>query len=140
MDTVGCLLEVVVLPASVPERAGAQVLFERLHGQFVGELFQKVWADGGFEGQKWQQKMHEQFGWKVEIIKRSDDGKGFEVLPKRWVVERSFGWMNWYRRLSKDYEGHPFLARATLLWAMTHKMLQSLQPKPKQHPFTYRTF
>ncbi len=135
----GCFIEVDVVPASVPERAGAERLFWRLQGEQVAQKLQKVWADGGFEGQNWQQKMHEQFGWKVEIIKRSDDLKGFAVLPKRWVVERSFGWMNWYRRLSKDYEGHPFLARATLLWAMTHKMLQTLLPKPKQHPFTYRT-
>ena len=135
----GCFLEVEVLPASVPERAGAETLFWRLKGQQVADHLHKVWADGGFEGKVWQKTMHEQFGFFVEIVKRSDDVQGFEVLPKRWVVERSFGWMNWYRRLSKDYEGHPFLARATLLWAMTHKMLQALHPKPKQHPFAYRT-
>ncbi|BCM91561.1 hypothetical protein IAD21_03436 [Abditibacteriota bacterium] len=139
VDTLGCFWEVVVLPAKVGERAGATVLFEHLAGQEVALALQKVWADGGFEGKAWQQQMQEHFGFTVEIIKRSDEAQGFELLPKRWVVERSFGWMNWYRRLSKDYEGHPFLARATLLWAMTHKMLQALKPKPKQHPFTYRS-
>lgn len=139
MDTLGCFLEVVVVAAKVGERAGATTLFERLAGQEIASTLQKVWADGGFEGKDWQKQMRERFGFVVEIVKRSDGTKGFELLPKRWVVERSFGWMNWYRRLSKDYEGHPFLARATLLWAMTHKMLQSLKPKPKQHPFAYHS-
>ena len=92
----------------------------------------------GFAGQEWEARMKAQFKFEIEIIKRSDEVKGFELLPKRWVVERSFGWMNWYRRLSKDYEGHPFLSRAWLLWAMTHKMLNPLHPKPKLHPFRYR--
>ena len=99
---------------------------------------EKMWADGGFAGKEWQARMQRQFGFEVEIIKRSDDVKGFEVLPKRWVVERSFGWMNWYRRLSKDYEGHCHLSRAWMLWAMIHKMLNALHPKPKSHPFRYR--
>jgi len=132
-------MEVLVLPASVPERKGAEALFWRLKGQQVAQSLQKVWADGGFAGQEWQQTMEQQFGFVLEIVKRSDEVQGFEVLPQRWVVERTFGWMNWYRRLSKDYEGHPFLARATILWAMIHKMLQSLKPKPKQHPFAYHS-
>lgn len=139
VDTLGCFLEVVVVAAKVAERAGATLLFERLAGQEVALLLQKVWADGGFEGKEWQKQVNERFGFSVEIVKRSDGTKGFELLPKRWVVERSFGWMNWYRRLSKDYEGHPFLARATLLWSMTHKMLQALKPKPKKHPFAYHS-
>ena len=139
VDTLGCFLDVVVVAAKVAERAGATVLFERLAGQEVALLLQRVWADGGFEGQAWQKQMQARFGFCVEIVKRRDEAKGFELLPKRWVVERSFGWMNGYRRLSKDYEGHLFLARATLLWAMTHKMLQTLKPKPKQHPFAYRS-
>ena len=137
-DTLGHWLEVVVLPASVPERAGAEEAFWRLKGQEVCSSLEKVWADGGFAGKEWEARMKRQFGFEIEVIKRSDDTKGFEVLPKRWVVERSFGWMNWYRRLSKDYEGHTHLSRAWMLWAMTHKMLNSLHPKPKLHPFRYR--
>ena len=137
-DTLGNWLEVIVVPASVPERAGAEAVFWRLQGQAVCASLEKVWADGGFAGHEWQERMQKQFGFEIEIIKRSDGVKDFEVLPKRWVVERSFGWMNWYRRLSKDYEGHPFLARAWMLWAMIHKMLGSLHPKPKRHPFCYR--
>ncbi len=137
-DTLGNWLEVLVLPASVPERAGAEKLFWRLKEQEVAESLEKIWADGGFAGKEWQQRMQKQFGFEIEIIKRSDDVEGFEVLPKRWVVERSFGWMNWYRRLSKDYEGHTHLSRAWMLWAMIHKMINSLHPKPKLHPFRYR--
>ena len=138
-DVLGNWLEVVVLPASVPERAGAEELFWRLKGHEVSQALGKMWADGGFAGREWQARMKAQFGFEVEIIKRSDDATGFEVLPKRWVVERSFGWMNWYRRLSKDYEGHSFLSRAWLLWAMIDKMLKTLHPKSKLHPFRYNS-
>jgi putative transposase len=133
----GHWLEVEVVPASVPERAGAEAVFWRLKGQEVSKSLQKVWGDGGFEGQEWQARMKEQFGFDVEIVKRSDDMQGFKVLPKRWVVERSFGWMNYYRRLSKDYEGHCFFSRAWLLWAMIHKMLNTLHPKPNKPTARY---
>jgi putative transposase len=83
--------------------------------------------------------MQEQFGWRIEIVKRSDEAQGFEVLPQRWIVERSLGWMNHYRRLSKDYEGHTQVSRAWLLWAMIDKMLRTLHPKPRAHPFRYRS-
>ncbi len=101
-DTLGCVLEIQVVPASVAERAGAEAVFWHLSQQQACEGLEKMWADGGFAGREWQGRMKAQFGFEVEIIKRSDDVKGFEVLPKRWVVERTFGWMNRYRRLSKD--------------------------------------
>jgi putative transposase len=63
-----------------------------------------IWADAGYSGQlvDW---VNSTYGWILEIVKRSDDVKGFQVLPRRWVVERTFGWLGRYRRLSKDYEG-----------------------------------
>ena len=73
--------------------------------------------------------MEAQFGFEIEIVKRSDEATGFEVLPQRWIVERSFGWMNSYRRLSKDYEGHTHFSRAWMMWAMIDKMMQTLEPK-----------
>ena len=72
--------------------------------------------------------MEEKFGFNIEIVKRCHRMEGFEVLPVRWIVERSFGWLNNYRRLSKDYEGHPHLSRAWLLWAMNDKMIHTLAP------------
>ena len=68
--------------------------------------FKKLWADGGFSGEAVAQTA-KRLGREVEVVKRSDDIKGFEVLPKRWIVERTFGWLGRYRRLSKDYETKP---------------------------------
>lgn len=128
VDTLGYWLEVVVLPASVPERAGAEEVFWQMVGKEMGAKVEEIRADGGFEGEEWQERMYQQFGLEVEVIKRSDEAQGFELLPRRWVVERSFGWMNYYRRLSKDYEGHCHLSRSWLLWAMIDKMLHTLEP------------
>ena len=138
-DTLGLWLEVVILPASVPERQGAEETFWQLAGHEVSAWLEKVGADGGFEGKDWQARMQERFGWVVEIVKRHDAVEGFEMLPQRWIVERSFGWMNWYRRLSKDYEGQPRLSRAWLLWAMVDKMLRTLHPKPPLYPLRYHS-
>ena len=128
VDTLGYWLEVVVTPASVPERAGAEEVFWQMMGKEMCHSVEEIRADGGFEGEEWQERMYQQFGLEVEVIKRSDDAQGFELLPQRWVVERSFGWMNYYRRLSKDYEGHCHLSRSWLLWAMIDKMLHTLEP------------
>ncbi len=96
-------------------------------GQEMCASLELVLADGGFEGQAWQEKIYQKFGLEIEVIKRSDDAQGFELLPQRWIVERSFGWMNYYRRLSKDYEGHCHLSRSWMLWAMIDKMLHTLE-------------
>jgi putative transposase len=120
---------VLILPASVPERQGAEETFWHLAGREVCTTLEVVWADGGFEGKSWQQKMEDQFGFAIEVVKRCNGMSGFEVLPNRWIVERSFGWMNYYRRLSKDYEGHCHLSRAWMLWAMIDKMIHTLQPE-----------
>ena len=143
-DTLGLWLEVLVLPARVPERAGAEQLFWRLAGQEISAALEKVWADGGFAGQAWQARMQQQFGWQLEIVTRRDAASqdaadGFAVLPQRWIVERSFGWLNHYRRLSKDYEGHCAISRAWLLWALIDKMLRTLHPKPPRHSFRYHS-
>ena len=63
----------------------------------------KVWADGGYAGQLLE-KAKDWGKWVLEIVKRSDKAEGFELLPHRWIVERTFGWLGRYRRLSKDYE------------------------------------
>jgi len=65
-------------------------------------------------------------GWILEIVKRSDDVKGFQVLPRRWVVERTFGWLGRYRRLSKDYEGLTETSEAMIYAAMIHLMARHL--------------
>ncbi len=138
VDTQGWLLEAVVLPASVPERAGATTLFEQTWSQTSCAALELVWADGGFAGQQWEQQTQQRFGWKVEIVAKPAQSKGFAVLPRRWVIERTFAWLGRYRRLSKDYEATPQSSRAWMLWAMIDKMLCRLHPKSHHPPFRYR--
>ena len=86
-----------------------------------------IWADGGYAGKllDWAKE----FGnWVLEIVKRSDDMRGFEVLPRRWVVERTFSWLGRYRRLSKDYESLTVSSETMILLAMTNLMIHRLKP------------
>lgn len=82
----------------------------------------KVFADGGYTGFliDWAQKM---FGYDVEVVKRNEL-HAFKVLPKRWIVERSFAWMGWSRRLSKDYELKPSSSEAMIWISFTHTLLK----------------
>jgi len=84
-----------------------------------------MWADGGYAG-KLVLWVKETFLWTLDIVKRSDDMSGFVVLPKRWIVERTFGWLGRYRRLSKDYEGRTDNSEAMILIAMTNLMSRRL--------------
>jgi putative transposase len=101
VDTLGLILALKVLPANVQDVNGARVLLEKVKGQCP--RLQKLWADGGYTGSliAWVQSV---CGWVLEIVKRSDQAHGFEVLPHRWIVERTLGWLNRSRRLSKNYE------------------------------------
>jgi putative transposase len=139
VDTQGWMIEVLVLPASVPERAGAEELFWYARQQESGERLGLIWADGGFAGSDWEARMEERFGLRIEIVRRSPQAEGFEVLPRRWVVERTFGWLGRYRRLSKDYEANPRSSRAWILWAMIDRLLQHLFPSTDYPPFRYRS-
>jgi len=86
---------------------------------------QLIWADAGYSGKliDWIKVF---CGWVLEIVKCSDDVKGFKVLPCRWVVERTFGWLGRYRRLSKDYERLTESSQAFIYAAMTHIMIRRL--------------
>lgn len=90
----------VVHSAGIQDRVAARAVLLRLFCRC--DTVTKVFADGGYTGTliDWAKQM---FGYTLEIVKRSDQ-KGFQVLPKRWIVERTFAWLNWARRLSKDYE------------------------------------
>ena len=96
----GLLLCVVVHAASIQDRDGAVMVLARL-ARLCPRL-KHVWADGGYAGElvKW---VHAFLGWTLEIAKRSALAKGFVLVPKRWIVERSFAWYGNYRRTSKDY-------------------------------------
>ena len=98
-------------------------MFGRLKKYFETLLI--IWADGGYAG-KLIEYVREKYGWTLEIIKRSDVAKGFKILPKRWIVERTFGWFNRYRRLSKDYEFDPKTSETMIYIAMIHIMVRRL--------------
>jgi len=102
VDTIGLVMKVVTLCAHIQDRDGAQTLFGKIRGTFT--CLQKVWADGAYAGPKLGDWVKAKCPWGLEIVKRSDDVKGFVVIPKRWVVERTFSWLGRNRRLSKDYE------------------------------------
>lgn len=100
-DTVGNLLEVVVHTADIPDCKGAPPLINRIRETFPS--LKKIWADGAYQGDLIE-LVKETLGAILEIVERQVGQKGFQLLPKRWVVERTFAWFGWYRRLSKDYE------------------------------------
>lgn len=124
MDTLGLLLAVVVHSASRQDRDGVKLLFFKIRHLFA--KLKIVWADGGYRGKllEWVKFF---FTWKLEIVERKSDGK-FEVLPKRWIVERTFGWFNVCRRLSKDYELYPETSEAWIYLAMIRLMVARLAP------------
>jgi len=101
VDTLGLLLMVIVTSASVADRDGAVQLFDATDGTLP--RLKRVWADQSYAGMlvEW---VHQFFAFVLDIVRRPKQQRGFHILPKRWIVERSFGWYNRYRRLSKDYE------------------------------------
>jgi putative transposase len=100
-DTLGHLLEVVVHTADLADCKGVPRLIDKVAETFP--TIQKLWADGAYQGDLIA-LVKETLGAVLEIVERQAGQKGFQLLPKRWVVERTFAWLGWYRRLSKDYE------------------------------------
>ena len=108
--------------ADVGDRDGARRLGGALRGRY--RRLRLLWADGGYSGPELAQALWQTGRWVLEIVRGRPDQRGFEVIPKRWIVERTFGWLNRYRRLSKDYEEYPETSEVMILIAMTHLMLQ----------------
>ncbi len=129
VDVMGLILVALVHKASIQERAGAKLLLQRAKTKGFNRL-QLIWADGGYHGQPMIDWVFALAGWVFEIVKRSDDVKGFKLLPRRWVVERTFAWLGRYRRLSKDYEELPQTSEALIYAAMVHIMIKRLARHP----------
>jgi putative transposase len=121
VDVLGLLLVVVVTNASVQDANSASIIGSRVQGKLP--RVRTLLADQGYKKQfiGWF-LVH--FHWIVEVVRRNPDIKGFEVLPKRWIVERTFAWMNGYRRLSKDYEYHTSSSEAMIYLASIRLMLK----------------
>ncbi|MGH9944798.1 MAG: IS5 family transposase [Pyrinomonadaceae bacterium] len=123
VDTLGLLLVVVVAAASVQERDGARLVFARLPG--VCKKLRLIWVDGGYRG-PFVDWVAAHYRFVLRVVLRSDKQKGFVLLPRRWVVERTFGWLGQDRRLSKDYEVLPETSEAMIYIAMMRLMLRRL--------------
>jgi putative transposase len=126
VDTMGNLLHVVVHQAAVQDRDGAKLLLNAVP-HALWHRMERIWADGGYRGQlvNW---VKDTFDVCLDIVLRSDSAVGFEVLPKRWMVERTFAWLGRYRRLSKDYEHLLENSEGFVYLASIHRFLHCLAP------------
>ena len=125
VDTQGLLIHAIVHAADIQDRDGGELAMATMFGMFPFLL--KLYADGGYQGPKFRaalQKIMAQVN--VEIVKRSDQAKAFVVLPRRWVVERTFAWLGRCRRLAKDWENLNRKALAFLRLASIRLMLRKL--------------
>ena len=133
VDTIGLMLVVMVSAASVQDRNGGESILGRLH-RALGSV-RHVFADGGYQGALIELAKR---SWEivVEVVKKPADQLGFAVLPRRWVVERTFSWLMRWRRLVRDYERLPETHEAMLHVAMIGLMLNRLAPPPGPKPWT----
>jgi putative transposase len=130
VDTLGLILAAKVVAAGISEKAGAQLLLTKIHStKWLMKLCKKielVWADGGYQGEDLANWVAKLLTWTWQVVLRKDDVKGFVVIPKRWVVERTFAWLSFNRRLSKDYEKLTQNSESMIYLAMIQIMLKRL--------------
>jgi transposase len=119
VDTLGLVLSVLVTAASQTEREGGKVVLQRLKekGTRINRLH-TIWVNGGFTGETFMMWVMDLCHWVVQVVLRPQERKGFVLLPKRWVVERTFGWLSWCRRLNRDHEGLPETSETWIYVAM----------------------
>lgn len=120
-------MKIKVTAANVGDREGAKQTLLPLKDSLP--RMKKLWMDGGYDGESFAQWVLDELGWEVEITHRPKGSKGFQVVPRRWVVERTFAWICKYRRLSKDYEYLTETSESFIYAAMIHLMLRRLARK-----------
>jgi len=126
VDTLGLILKVVVTAGNVQDRDGARSLLEEIYAEKdVIKRLALIWADGSYRGELivW---VEDTYGWKLEIVEKPKDQSGFQVLPKRWIVERTFAWLVRQRRLARDYERLSETSESFIYVAMIRLMLRRL--------------
>jgi transposase len=133
VDTIGMVLLVMVTTASVQDRDGARPVLEAM--AVMHPTVRHVWADGGYAGKliEWAKTVARVM---LEIVKKKEGQHGFEVLPRRWVVERTLSWITRCRRLDRDYERLPEHSEAMIKWAMIGLMTRRLAPAPGRPPWS----
>lgn len=129
VDTLGLLLIVIVHVASIQDPAGAKLVLTPLIGRF--SRLTLIWADGIYQGPlvEW---VHTTLRCALDIVRRTAGERGFRILPKRWIVERTFGWFNRYRRLSKDYEADLLMSEGMVYLASIRLMLRRLDRQKRR--------
>lgn len=132
VDTMGLLLAVIITTAAVQDRDGGRTVLDRL--RFTMPSVALVWADGGYAGKlvDWAKT---RLRLAVEVVRKPLGIKTFQVLPRRWVVERTFAWITKCRRLDHDYERLPEHSEAMIKWAMIGLMTRRLAPAPGRRPW-----
>jgi putative transposase len=126
VDTLGLILDLWVHPADLQDYDAAQELLADVVAAYP--RLQKVWADSGYDKNGLPAWVQEELGLEREIVKRPAGATGFVLVAKRWIVERTLGWLNGYRRLSKDYEATTASSETMVYLAMINLMLHRLAP------------
>ena len=124
VDSQGFCLGVLVTEANGAERLGALVVLEEAKEKLRN--LKRLWVDAGYSGENFRRSVQAVCGKEVEVEVIRRQSVGFEVLPKRWIVERTFGWFNRFRRLSKDYELHSETSEAMIYSILLNVMLRRL--------------
>ena len=139
VDTLGLLMVVVVTSAAVDDAAAAPAVLQHLDREHFPRL-QKIWADSKYHNHKLNEWIagNNPGNWELEIKSRPGNAKGFVLIPKRWVVERTNAWMGRYRRNSKDYEKLTTSSECMIRLSALQTMLRRLRPPSDKHVFNYR--
>jgi putative transposase len=137
VDTLGIVLAVLVTAASVPDEVAARMLFNRLTPR-QKERLKVIWADSAYGRNELPDWVAKKFRFHLVLVHRPDGVPGWVLLPKRWVVERSFGWLGWYRRHSKAYEKITESCEAMIRISQVALLLGRLAPKQTEPAFTFR--
>jgi transposase len=122
-------LSVAIHPANIQDRDGVALVLDRRTRRLF-PFIERIYGDGGYQGPKAATAAAKTGSWKIEIVERPATTVGFEVLPKRWIVERTFAWLSRCRRLTRDFERYARTVAAFIQLAMIRIMLKRLVANP----------